>query len=229
MTLIMFTFKMESPAISPTIKQAHGSFLIKRTCKLGDSDVHTLEDPTLILEIMSRNILLKIDLPESQVAPVKREGDTSFHESVHNRSSYSTRISSMVHMKAQVNVSNYPATLVQDHNNYLDSVGNYHEVYEMQNDVQQNYVVDSNVEYTSDSNIIPYEQYVKNNTEQVVQSNVSSVPNDALMMIINDMQEQAAQCISANEQNKVVNESLTAELARYKEQVEIYEKDQGLN
>ncbi|GKB03548.1 hypothetical protein Tco_0831691 [Tanacetum coccineum] len=113
---------------------------------------------------------------------------------------------------------------VQDHDNYLDSVGEYHEVHEMQNDVQQNYVVDSDAEYTSDSNIIPYEQYVKNNAEQVVQSNVSSVPNDALMMIINDMHEQAAQCISANEQNKVVNESLTAELARYKEQVEIYEK-----
>ncbi|GJV52869.1 retrovirus-related pol polyprotein from transposon TNT 1-94 [Tanacetum coccineum] len=113
---------------------------------------------------------------------------------------------------------------VQDHDNYIDSVGEYHEVHEMQNDVQQNYVVDSDAEYTSDSNIIPYEQYVKDNAVQVVQSNVSSVPNDALMMIINDMHEQAAQCVSANEQNKVVNESLTAELARYKEQVEIYEK-----
>ncbi|GKB47807.1 retrovirus-related pol polyprotein from transposon TNT 1-94 [Tanacetum coccineum] len=113
---------------------------------------------------------------------------------------------------------------VQDHDNYLDSVGEYHEVHKMQNDVQPNYVVDSDAEYTSDSNIIPYEQYVKDNAVQVVQSNVSSVPNDALMMIINDMHEQAAQCVSANEQNKVVNESLTAELARYKEQVELYEK-----
>ncbi|GKA81255.1 hypothetical protein Tco_0787947 [Tanacetum coccineum] len=82
---------------------------------------------------------------------------------------------------------------VQDHDNYVDSVGEYHE-------------------------------YVKDNAVQVVQSNVSSMPNDALMMIINDMHKQAAQCISTNEQNKVVNESLTAELARYKEQVEIYEK-----
>ncbi|GJT39594.1 hypothetical protein Tco_0939459 [Tanacetum coccineum] len=47
---------------------------------------------------------------------------------------------------------------VQDHDNYLDSVGEYHE-------------------------------YVKNNAEHVVQSNVSSVPNDALMKIINDMHE----------------------------------------
>ncbi|GKC82565.1 retrovirus-related pol polyprotein from transposon TNT 1-94 [Tanacetum coccineum] len=92
--------------------------------------------------------------------------------------------------------------------------------------LSENYVVDSDAEYTSDSNIIPYEQYVKDNAEQVVQSNVSSMPNDALMMIINDMHDQAAQCISANEHNQVVNESLPIELARYKEQVEIYEKGQ---
>nr|GEY46400.1 hypothetical protein [Tanacetum cinerariifolium] len=54
---------------------------------------------------------------------------------------------------------------VHDHDNYLDSVGEYHEVHEMQNDVQRNYVVDSDAEYTSDSNIILYDQYVKNNAE----------------------------------------------------------------
>ncbi|GJY20155.1 hypothetical protein Tco_0392721 [Tanacetum coccineum] len=69
--------------------------------------------------------------------------------------------------------------------------------------------------------------YVKDNVVQVVQSNVSSMPNDALMMKINDMHEQAAQCVSANEQNKVVNESLTVELARYKEQVQLYKKGQA--
>ncbi|GJX60248.1 retrovirus-related pol polyprotein from transposon TNT 1-94 [Tanacetum coccineum] len=114
---------------------------------------------------------------------------------------------------------------VQDHDNYVDSVGEYHEVHAMQNDVQPNYVVDSDAEYTSDSNIIPYEQYVKDKAVQFVQSNVSSVPNDALMMIINDMHEQSAQCVSANEQNKVVNESLTAELTRYEEQEELLKKE----
>ncbi|GJV38665.1 hypothetical protein Tco_1411142 [Tanacetum coccineum] len=113
---------------------------------------------------------------------------------------------------------------VQDHDNYVDSIGEYHDVHEMQNDVQPNYVVDSNAEYTSDSNIIPYELYVKDNAVPVVQSNVSSVPNDALMMIINDMHEQAAHCVFVSEQNKAVNASLTAKLARYKEQVELYER-----
>nr|GEX27462.1 hypothetical protein [Tanacetum cinerariifolium] len=58
---------------------------------------------------------------------------------------------------------------VQDHDNYIDSVGEYHEVHKMQNNVQQNYIVDSDVEYADDSNIISYEQYVKDNIVQVVQ------------------------------------------------------------
>ncbi|GJS36273.1 hypothetical protein Tco_0534655 [Tanacetum coccineum] len=37
----------------------------------------------------------------------------------------------------------------------------YHEVHEMQNDVQHSYVVDSDADYTSDSNIIPYDQVYK--------------------------------------------------------------------
>ncbi|GJU25716.1 hypothetical protein Tco_1164337 [Tanacetum coccineum] len=88
---------------------------------------------------------------------------------------------------------------VQDHDNYQDAVGEHHEVHEMHNDVQPDYVVDSDAEYTSDSNMISYDQYVKDNTEPVVQSNVSSVPNDAYMLIINEMHEQAAQCVSVNE------------------------------
>ncbi|GJU02672.1 hypothetical protein Tco_1113010 [Tanacetum coccineum] len=113
---------------------------------------------------------------------------------------------------------------VQGYDNYQDAVCEHHEVHEMHNDVQPNYVFDSNAEHTSDSKMISYDQYVKDNAEPVVQSNVSYVPNNAYMMIINEMHEQAAQCISATIQNKVVNASLIAKLARYKEQVELYKR-----
>nr|GEU29471.1 zinc finger, CCHC-type [Tanacetum cinerariifolium] len=79
---------------------------------------------------------------------------------------------------------------VQDHDNCSDSVYEHHDEHEMQNNVQQDYVADSDADYTSDSNIILYDQYVDDNAEQVVQSNVSSVQNDALNMIINDLHEQ---------------------------------------
>ncbi|GJS71203.1 retrovirus-related pol polyprotein from transposon TNT 1-94 [Tanacetum coccineum] len=91
-------------------------------------------------------------------------------------------------------------------------------------EVQPNYVVNSYANYMSDSNMIPYEQYVKDNAVSVVQSNVSSVPNDAYMMIFNDMHEPHAQPVSVTTWNTVVDNSLTAKLATYNEQVELYER-----
>ncbi|GJV59208.1 retrovirus-related pol polyprotein from transposon TNT 1-94 [Tanacetum coccineum] len=113
---------------------------------------------------------------------------------------------------------------VHDHDHYQDAVCEHHEEHEMHDDVQPNYVVDLHIDYTSDSNMIPYDQYVKDNAVPVVQSNVSSIPNDAYMMIYNDMYEPHAQSISKTTRNTVVDNSLTAELATYKEQVELYER-----
>ncbi|GKA69358.1 retrovirus-related pol polyprotein from transposon TNT 1-94 [Tanacetum coccineum] len=113
---------------------------------------------------------------------------------------------------------------VQDHANCLNNINEYHEKHEMQNDVQPNDVVDSDTECMSNSNIISYEQYVQDNEEQVVQNDVSSVPNDAVIMITNDIYEQDAQCVTFNQPNKTVNASLTTKLARYKELAEVYEK-----
>ncbi|GKA25771.1 hypothetical protein Tco_0711880, partial [Tanacetum coccineum] len=72
--------------------------------------------------------------------------------------------------------------------------------------------------------MIPYDQYIKDNTVPIVQNNVSSVPNNAYMMILNDMHELHAQYVSVTTQNNVVAKSLTAELATYMEQVELYER-----
>ncbi|GKC02062.1 hypothetical protein Tco_0993672 [Tanacetum coccineum] len=113
---------------------------------------------------------------------------------------------------------------VHDHDHYQDSVCEHHEEHEMHDDIQPTYVVDSHADYTSDSNMIPYDQYVKDNAVSVVQSDVSSVPNNAYMMIFKDMHEPHAQSVSDTTRNTVVDNSLTAELATYKEQVELYER-----
>nr|GEX08435.1 retrovirus-related Pol polyprotein from transposon TNT 1-94 [Tanacetum cinerariifolium] len=78
---------------------------------------------------------------------------------------------------------------VQDHDHYQDDVCAHHEEHAMHDSVQLNHIVESHADYTSDSNVIPYDQYVKDNEVPVVQSNVSSIPNDAFMMIYNDMCE----------------------------------------
>ncbi|GJU70742.1 retrovirus-related pol polyprotein from transposon TNT 1-94 [Tanacetum coccineum] len=110
---------------------------------------------------------------------------------------------------------------VHDHDHYQDVVCEHYEVHEMHDDAQPNYVVDSHANYTSDSNMIPYDQYVKDNAVPVVQSNISSVHNNAYMMILNYMYEQPVEYASITTQNNVVNKSLTAELTTYKEQVEL--------
>ncbi|GJR77565.1 retrovirus-related pol polyprotein from transposon TNT 1-94 [Tanacetum coccineum] len=111
---------------------------------------------------------------------------------------------------------------VHDHDHYQDAVCKHHEEHEMHDDVQPKYIVDSHADYTSYSNMIPYDQYVKDNAVPVIQSNVSSVPNDAYMMILNNMHEQPAQYVSRTTQNIVVDKSLIAKLATHKEQVEQY-------
>ncbi|GJY75536.1 hypothetical protein Tco_0480652 [Tanacetum coccineum] len=113
---------------------------------------------------------------------------------------------------------------VQDHDAFVDHMDEYHDVHEMQNDVQHNYVVDSDADYTSDSNIIPYDQYVEDNEEHVVQCNASSVRNDALMSILDEMHEQGVQSRLTNKPDMLMNDSMTSELARYKELVGEYEK-----
>nr|GEY82835.1 retrovirus-related Pol polyprotein from transposon TNT 1-94 [Tanacetum cinerariifolium] len=72
---------------------------------------------------------------------------------------------------------------VHDHDYYQDAICEHHEVHEMHDNVQLNYVVDSHADYTIDSNMILSDQY-----------------------------------------NNVVDKSLTAKLATYKEQVELYKK-----
>ncbi|GKA70299.1 hypothetical protein Tco_0776363 [Tanacetum coccineum] len=80
---------------------------------------------------------------------------------------------------------------VHDNDHYQDAVCEHHEVHEMHDDVQPYYIVDSHTYYTSDSNMIPYDQYVKDNAVPV---------------------------------NNIVDNSLTAELATYNEQVKLYER-----
>ncbi|GJW67033.1 retrovirus-related pol polyprotein from transposon TNT 1-94 [Tanacetum coccineum] len=102
------------------------------------------------------------------------------------------------------------ASEVQDREYVSDCEDKYHEVHEMQSDVQHNSVVDFDADYTSDSNIIPYDQYVEDNEEHVVQSNVSYVRNDALMSILDEMHEQGVQRVQTTlfKEVKVMEEIL---------------------
>nr|GFB42979.1 hypothetical protein [Tanacetum cinerariifolium] len=110
---------------------------------------------------------------------------------------------------------------VQDHDHYQDAVCAHHEEHAMHDSVQLDCVVDSHADYTSDSNMILYDHYVKDNEVPVVHTNVSSVLNDDFIMIYDDMCKPHVQSVSNPLRNTVVKNPLTAALATYKEQVKL--------
>ncbi|GKB21930.1 hypothetical protein Tco_0855853 [Tanacetum coccineum] len=83
-------------------------------------------------------------------------------------------------------------------------------------------VDDSYIETISDSNVISYEQYMKQNKSEVVQDTTSSRQHNAMIMYkIEEMSNQVAKCNDVDKENKIVQESLTAELKRYMEQLKL--------
>ncbi|GJR94142.1 retrovirus-related pol polyprotein from transposon TNT 1-94 [Tanacetum coccineum] len=95
---------------------------------------------------------------------------------------------------------------------------------------QSNVVNHSETEITSDSNIIPYSQYVIESQQAAVQNSNSSAQQDALILsVIEQLKTQVVNCTKINLDNKSVNDTLTAELERYKEQVKVLKEGQNVD
>ncbi|GKA24015.1 hypothetical protein Tco_0710048 [Tanacetum coccineum] len=76
--------------------------------------------------------------------------------------------------------------------------------------------------FVDDSNID-----ITENESEVVQDTTSSEQQDAMIMsIIEEMSNQVAKCNAVNQENKTMNESLTAELERFQEMVKNFEARQ---
>ncbi|GKE72796.1 hypothetical protein Tco_1534837 [Tanacetum coccineum] len=87
---------------------------------------------------------------------------------------------------------------------------------------ESNVVTHSETEINSDSNIIPYSQYVIESQQAAIQNSNSSAQQDALILfVIEQLKTQVVNCTKINLDNKSVNDTLTAELERYREQVKV--------
>ncbi|GKA89841.1 retrovirus-related pol polyprotein from transposon TNT 1-94 [Tanacetum coccineum] len=125
------------------------------------------------------------------------------------------------------NLSHYGSdALVEVHN--PDNVDNNminQGVQVMPSSEQSNVVNHSETKITSDSNIIPYSQYVTESQQSAVQNSNSSAQQGALILsVIEQLKTQVINCTKINLVNKSVNDTLTAELERYKEQVKVLKK-----
>ncbi|GJS52270.1 retrovirus-related pol polyprotein from transposon TNT 1-94 [Tanacetum coccineum] len=118
---------------------------------------------------------------------------------------------------------------VHNHDNMNNDVVNQ-AVQMMPSSQQSNVVNHSETKITSDSNIIPYSQYVIESQQATVQKSNSSVQQDDLILsVIEQLKTQVANCTKTNLENKSVNDTLTAELERYKEQVKVLKEGQNVD
>nr|GEV74589.1 hypothetical protein [Tanacetum cinerariifolium] len=80
-------------------------------------------------------------------------------------------------------------------------------------------------EIHSGSNIIPYSQYLQESQDAVIQDTNPSTPNDLLVLsLVEQMTDHIAHLDKENQIDKMVNESLTAELERYIKRIAIFEQ-----
>ncbi|GJX61409.1 retrovirus-related pol polyprotein from transposon TNT 1-94 [Tanacetum coccineum] len=94
---------------------------------------------------------------------------------------------------------------------------------------QSNVVNHSQTDITSDNNIIPYSQYLRESQQAAVQNSNLSTQQDALILsVIEQLKNQVTHCTKINLDNKNVNDTLTAELERYKEQVKVLKEGQSV-
>ncbi|GKD11185.1 integrase, catalytic region, zinc finger, CCHC-type containing protein, partial [Tanacetum coccineum] len=95
---------------------------------------------------------------------------------------------------------------------------------------QSNVVNHSDTEITSDSNIIPYSQYVIKSQQVAVQNSNSPTQQDALILsVIEQLKTQVVNCTKIKLDNKSFNDTLTAELERYKEQVKVLKEGHNVD
>ncbi|GJZ24024.1 retrovirus-related pol polyprotein from transposon TNT 1-94 [Tanacetum coccineum] len=95
---------------------------------------------------------------------------------------------------------------------------------------QSSVVNHSETEITSDSYIISYSQYANETQQTAIQNSNSSAQQDTLILfMIEQLKRQVINYTKINLDNKIVNDTLTAELKRYKEQVNVLKEGQNVD
>ncbi|GJT42441.1 hypothetical protein Tco_0951156 [Tanacetum coccineum] len=126
-----------------------------------------------------------------------------------------------------VNLSHYGSDALAEVHNH-DNVNNNminQVVQVMLSSEQLNVMNHSKTEITSESNLIPYSQYVIDSQQAVIQNSNSFAQQDALILyVIEQLKTQVVNFTKINLDNKRVNDTLTVDLERYRKQVKLRTK-----
>nr|GEV51727.1 hypothetical protein [Tanacetum cinerariifolium] len=110
-------------------------------------------------------------------------------------------------------------------NNVIDQ-----DVQEISTSEQLNIMNQSETKITSDSNIILYSQHLNESQYTTIQNSSSPAQQDDLILsVIEQLKTQVVNCTKINQDNKNVNEILTTELDRYKDQVRILKEQNNFD
>ncbi|GJS78891.1 hypothetical protein Tco_0728772 [Tanacetum coccineum] len=130
------------------------------------------------------------------------------------------------------NVSSYESDVLSkvpisnNTNNYMLNQS----VQEMPYSEPSHFVEHPENEIHSDSNIIPYSQYLIESQNAAVQDTNSSAQQDAFILsVFEQLSNQVTKCNKVNNDNLIANESLFAELEKYKERVKLLEERQNVD
>ncbi|GJX85595.1 hypothetical protein Tco_0336369 [Tanacetum coccineum] len=187
--------------------QASNKFYMRKTCILADQEFKSQSKQTVI----THNAAYQADDLDAYDSDCD-ELNTAKVALMANLSHYGSDALAEVHNHDNVN------------NNMINQV-----VQVMPSFEQSNVMNHSETEITSDSNIIPYSQYVIESQQAAIQNSNSSAQQDALILsVIEQLKTQVANCTKINLENKSVNDTLTAELERYKEHVKVLNEGQNV-
>ncbi|GJV20303.1 hypothetical protein Tco_1369323 [Tanacetum coccineum] len=195
-------------------------------CK-GEAQAHSQ-----ILNEEELTFLADPDIPEGQSTQIVITQNAAYQ--VDDLDAYDSDCDELNSAKVALmaNLSHYGSDAlaeVHNHDNMNNDVVNQ-AVQMMPSSQQSNVVNHSETEITSDSNIIPYSQYVIESQQATVQkSNSSAQQDDLILSVIEQLKTQVANCTKTNLENKSVNDTLTAELERYKEQVKVLKEGQNVD
>ncbi|GJZ27710.1 hypothetical protein Tco_0572357 [Tanacetum coccineum] len=196
-------------------------------------------------DVKATNIILQVLPPKEELAfladPRIAEGQATQTVITHNAAyqaddldAYDSDCDGLNTAKVALmaNLSHYGSDALDEVHNH-DNVNNKminQVVQAMPSSEQSNVVNHSETEITSDSNIIPYSQYVIESQQAAVQNSNSSAQQDVLILyVIEQLKTQVVNCTKINLDNKSVNDTLTAELERYKEQVKVLKEGQNVD
>ncbi|GJT71920.1 retrovirus-related pol polyprotein from transposon TNT 1-94 [Tanacetum coccineum] len=123
--------------------------------RVGNINPDYFKDKMLLMNAHENGVVLD----EEQLLFLAGEQVTNFDDDVDDLALNTMFMANLTSEEAGPSYDSNNPSEVQDREYYSDCEDMYHEVHEMQSDVQHNYVVDSDADYKSDSNIIPYDQY----------------------------------------------------------------------